>query len=1085
MYDNPPDNPYDEHNFVGDDAALPSEFDIPPSSSHVSSNGHHDLTDEPLDISDGPNVRSDSIIDLAHSDDGPQVLSDKDDSSENSGSTTDSESARMECKRLKILKRMMPGRWIREQQKKEEQKRRNLDRPDSLDRDQNNDEPLQPGQSRVRKAAQIRSNLEIRGDSESSDIEIPQSYPDILRSPSQSRSPSPLLSQESGSESDVGGFARGRHYTINLVSSESEQGDDESISHPYDAGLDDVPTGPSHSRRWYMGEAQEENLIDRMLSRSHTVGSKRPEPKRHRTKANRSSTAQPNLSKNALDVTVGGAKRRSKPHQTKLPFSRHSSSRKSIRIPQEDLYPSGDADVLEISDNEKSSTVRHKLNSITAADVLKRKAKEKEAEKRKGKVVGPGVFLLGSRTKYLTTGRSHQPYTIAAEEEAVSRTTIPFPDRHGPSKKKKKRKHKPLAKGTEMPLDLIWQRITDPKASSPGPSVHERAEHRAESSGTLQKVQLDCSIQLLPSGVSFGRSTYLGKGRLRDLLVPPDPTDDTVRPNPCVVFDLHITSYSPAHDFRGLLENLVSKLVTYISSPTRSVPREEYHEWQKAFSTASQHVTWFLIHSDAEDVTSLRLEVDEHLRRISAVVEEHHAVRSDVSMLNLLVLESQWFALELAWRTKGIGEGLVSDDPASALHHSRSLLRHLFAIGLERPMKTISPLGVDDSKDVYRIAELWICMIHMTEHWKPSSTPVRRIPSFWDMLLDIAKSMELHRFSSYNTAISELLWTTIFQLCSLSQFSILGMTTATPTLASSWSFVAFTLEHIRLEPNEAVKPSTRRKGESYIRMLVSRCMLLNKRWHWGFDDASVLFNRLLTIFKSRKFSNLLDEKSDFPSFLHQNKLEFLSEHRSSDSAFTLFLKLVVQAAVQANTAVTDAQKRPLPVGVKKVLQLVVPVGAVPFTKTSPPTERELSMLYNRFSAVAIAIYLEPTPANTKYWMTNARRYASFANADDKTRLTCIRGFMQLSILLRHLKLPLEHALGWLAEMTGVLIEEYRSYPKPSNDNIDYATKSVREATILHVGLVLGAVRRIIEIPVMESNVQSKPYPDPALIDGRT
>ena len=184
-----------------------------------------------------------------------------------------------------------------------------------------------------------------------------------------------------------------------------------------------------------------------------------------------------------------------------------------------------------------------------------------------------------------------------------------------------------MAKGDEKPLDHIWQRITDPNTTSVESSRNGPGGQNEGVEGSLGQVELDCGVQLLSSGVSFSRDTYIGKGRLEQLLNPPLSDDGIPRPNPTMVFDLHITSYSAAHDFRGVLENLINKLVNYISSPTRSVPRDEYKEWQKAFLASSQHMTWFLAHSDQEEVTSLRLEADEHLRRISASVEEHHAVR--------------------------------------------------------------------------------------------------------------------------------------------------------------------------------------------------------------------------------------------------------------------------------------------------------------------------------------------------------------------------------------------------------------------------------------------------------------------------
>ncbi|CAL1712168.1 unnamed protein product [Somion occarium] len=1073
-----------DRNFIDfrpeNDVIIPSEFDFPPSSSHVSS-VDQGLDDTTFPLDDNPKIRATSIIELIDSSDHAHGQSSEEEDEGGSSSSSDHELSKKERKRLKILKRMMPPRLIQKYIKGTDRPRRDsAERSASPSRDYSDDDsdrPLLPGQSRIRRAANPPSMHHIRGDSESSDIEIPDG--DIRRSLSGSPSPSPLPSQDSGSESDVGDYVGRARHTINLLSSESEHDDVESVNTFDEPRGEEWVSGSSRQQNVYSGEAREGDLIDRMLSRSRVSGPKKA--KRPRTK--KRSTGQPKLSRNAVDLVVGGSKRYGKGHQTRLPFARQPSSKKSIRL--ERHAAAADTEILEISDDERGDAFQHHVDPQTVTDVLKRKALKNTRIVKNA----AGVFVLPSNAKHLTSGRSHQPYTIDTEMEAISRTTVAFPnrgDRHPSSSRK--RRPKPPATGSELPLDLIWQRIVDPKASSPAPQEHRGKDQHRPNEDVLHHVEIDCGVQVLPSGLVFGGKTYLGKGRLQELFTGPTVSQDEARPMPCIVFDFHITSFASAHDFQDAIEGLVSKLVKTISDPSKSISSEDYHEWQKAFLTATQHITWFLTHSDAEDIASLRLEIDEDLRRISTVVEEHYAVRSDLSLLNLLVFEAQWFDLELAWRCRGLGDTASGDDPTSALHHVKALVKHLFAFGLDRPMKAISTLGVDDSNDVYRIAELWIAVMNLIGHWNSPASAPHAIPSFWHIVLESARAMDFHRFASYNIAISELLWRTIFQLCSLSQFSVHGMSTSTPKLPASWPFVTFALEQIRLEahtePDKQLTRRSLRKGDSYIRLLVSRCMLLNKRWHWKLDDASVLFNRLSTIFKSRRFANLTDEKSDFPSFLRQNKLEFLSEHRNSDSAFTLFLKLVVQAAVQANPEVQEPQQRRLPMTVKKILQLAVPVGSVPFTKTSPPTEGELAMLYNRFSAIAIAIYLEPTVSNTKYRLALARRYVNFGNADRETRRACIRAFMQLCILLRHLSLPLNDILDWLAEMTNSLIQEYRDFGHPPVAGTNGSSwNPSRESTIICVGLILGAVRKIIEIPAMESGVESTPYPDPALLDG--
>ena len=166
-----------------------------------------------------------------------------------------------------------------------------------------------------------------------------------------------------------------------------------------------------------------------------------------------------------------------------------------------------------------------------------------------------------------------------------------------------------------------------------------------------------------------------------------------------------------------------------------------------------------------------------------------------------------------------------------------------------------------------------------------------------------------------------------------------------------------------------------------------------------------MFNGLADIFRSRSFANLRGEPSDFLSFIVEGDLELLFSYSSSDSVFELFLKIIVRAS---HRFLEDLHiRKPLPGKSEKLLSLAVPVGSI-FAKTSVmPTIHELSMLYNRFSAVAVAIHLDPTPAKGNHRLAQAHRYAEFDEARSNVRCVCIRAAMYFAILLHRCRLPLE------------------------------------------------------------------------------
>lgn len=319
------------------------------------------------------------------------------------------------------------------------------------------------------------------------------------------------------------------------------------------------------------------------------------------------------------------------------------------------------------------------------------------------------------------------------------------------------------------------------------------------------------------------------------------------------------------------------------------------------------------------------------------------------------------------------------------------------------------------------------------------------------------------------------------------------MSTSCPRLTACWELVTTALKQIRLtlEPSidTSLSVASLRKRDDYVRLVTARCFLLSHKWEWRLNDAYTMFSQLVEIFKSRKFGNLNGEESDFPAFLRRSNLQLLTEIRNTDTAFTLFLKLIVLAVRTSTPGSDEGDQRSTP-GMKKLLSLAVPLSGVPFTKESRPSDQDLSMLYNRFSAQIITIYLEPTEGNLKSRISRARGYVDFKGADWKSRQACVRALMHLAILARHLFLPLAEPLGWLEEMTGTLLDEYHDMELAHKSHPTFAqamsyTKTDKNHCVLSIQLLLGSVRRIIETSSMDPNkIDDNCYPDPALLEGR-
>jgi len=252
-------------------------------------------------------------------------------------------------------------------------------------------------------------------------------------------------------------------------------------------------------------------------------------------------------------------------------------------------------------------------------------------------------------------------------------------------------------------------------------------------------------------------------------------------------------------------------------------------------------------------------------------------------------------------------------------------------------------------------------------------------------------------------------------------------------MSTSWKLVLFALDHIRLvadpQMDNGLSSRSLRRRDAYIRLIVSRCLILHQRWSWRLDlddDASaVLFRRLVEIFKSRKFADLRGEIAGFAAFVQENDASLLVVPARTDSAFTIFLKLIYASAQQMKPSLREDEYLGQ---TKKLLSLVTPVGSVQLQLNAlrSPFDEQLSMLYNRFSSLALAIRILPSVENVLYRVSLARRYVDFVKAAAATRSVCIRAANFLALQALDMALPIGPALEWASEMAQILIAEFRA-----------------------------------------------------------
>ncbi|TFY61854.1 hypothetical protein EVJ58_g4250 [Rhodofomes roseus] len=978
--------------------------------------------------------------------------------------------------RLKVLQRMMPrvliSRHLRNVEKPRPRRTATLSESSgSESRDEG--QPLRPGESRIiRRTVSERANIDIRGDSESSDVEMVDVEHEIN-------------SSSSSSESDLDRVAvhrpRQTWHDTKQRSQQSAPTEEEDTDSDLGQEIGQwAPENPSRrNERSRNGPVRERDLIDRMLSRTRVTGSKKR--KKNSTGTGRSRSVG-KTSRNTLHIVTAGARRTGSGRQTVLPFDRASRSRSAS--------PS-----IDVVGKPLSIFIGHHVLTVRETDevhvhIQDGSSKAKTRRKRREPRNQGTLFMFAGEGGHLVSGRAHKAaVTIDAEQvtaNVVPNVRLANRDRGSGAASKPKSRGTNTAANTERTLQDYWNEDEDAIQLHARSSVEPDAIYGIPS----RRVTLDFNVPYLPAGLTFGTDCSLGRGCLHELLGIITAQREIHCPMPYSHANFDLRPTMSVQDFELVLEKTCQRMRDLFSQ--RDLPTTEgSRPWQSFFHSTVQHLSWLLGRATEAEYVSLCASLQRHLPQLRDIVDEPMEVLPEDEGPNVLELEIRWFILEASTRLEchrvkryGVVEGTAVN------LNIKRLLARLWGIGfrdLLRPFKD-DEAGAPNAADlafIRRVAELWVSAIHYVDAWSSAKDVVLdendRLVSLWHILHGLVSHEGLLRDMPSEVAASEMLWRSIFTLCSLSQFSCTELPCHPLRIPASWQFVILALDRIKLAADPALEASLSKrslhKRDEYIRILVGRCLILARTWKWPLGDASKLLEdaskaleRLAVIFKSRRFANLSDEFPEFPSFLRHSNINLLSQNKPSDTAFTLLLKLIVKTADDTRPQ-TDENR-----GVvsqtqifNKLSSFYVPLGTVPFTKATPPNRQQLSMVYNRFSAVAVAIYLDSSLGNLKYRLANARRYVNFKDVDDETRRACIRGLMHLAILLRHLRLPLQDIWDWLAHMTDILVDEYMQ------------THNGRVA--VGIQMLLGCVRRILETPLMDPDQTVSEYPDPAWLKG--
>ncbi|KAJ4473730.1 Mus7/MMS22 family-domain-containing protein [Lentinula aciculospora] len=756
---------------------------------------------------------------------------------------------------------------------------------------------------------------------------------------------------------------------------------------------------------------------------------------------------------------------------------------------------SHDSDDLQMrSDEEKSREKSEK--KLTWKQKLKQR---KEAARMHGiyiHVADPGTRLLGNAGRRDVSEPRHIRNTVRKGRTAKKNV-------------KKQKNAKKTRRWKEFNLyinDEEFQRALAPPTSQHRPHQsalaspssktllsHRRlAKHDDVGTGVVveryreeisNSIRANTDFTLLPPGQTFGFNTYIRRGMLYELLqqihqTPSAPADSIATSASDLIshasykaprLSLLISLSKPLSDFLRDLPILCQNLGDFITGLPDVDEEVIAREWKSVMRGAHEVLTG-LMKSDRE-VTMKKLQ-DTVEKAIGSLLAQMRTADFIKSTIDMMTLDVCWFVVELLLRT---GYRLPTSN--LLLDVCKLLVQYLLEVdpGLRDVMMLIREQDPpqtelnDITSIVQREAELWVCLIHVL---RPSVTdgPIRPHP-LWDIV-----GKELERRSSavaiWTLQANEAIWQTIVGLCALSQFSEHGLCKDKPSLPESWKLISFGLKNVQLkadpDTDQRLNSASLRMKDRYFGFLVRRCFFLVDRWNWAVESSFPVLNVISGAFGTRKFRNLLHEKADFPEFLRTQRWDLCFEYSKRDSAFVLFVKLVVQRGI-----LLKQSEKPSPHSLEKNLTLITPLSSVKaFSKTNPPQGNELSMLYNRMAATAVRLHLSPLDYLSR--VQQARQYFNFRTSDDTSRMACIRSLMYVTQMMILEKLPVRETevKAWYIEIIEVLIKEYKELSGKEENSLN----RVR----LLLNAVLGSLRHILNAyndPAMEAQ-----YPDLSLLD---
>ncbi|KIJ55206.1 hypothetical protein M422DRAFT_199301 [Sphaerobolus stellatus SS14] len=1024
---------------------------------------------------------SDSDVQIVENRDVANDRSDSEGSSEEGVHEEDDEAEKAR-RAMKVLGRMMPKVLMNKIMRGEYQDQ-------TKKKVTNSAEPSRPGHGRKRIISPGRCDpkrYEIRGDSESESDGQAQNQEMSVHQSKRTVSPGSRTSEWHRSiarirprKDNINGVASDQDViVIDSDSEDSEDGLDADDIHtwlapPTNDDAASIPEVQEIYKQRQIGSAgggndrlRDGDLVDRMLQRTRRVGPRRKEAKKSRKMKSSSVNARPSSSGTRNGIGTGRQRHYGTKglRQARLHFPSEKERPAEDSRRQHKPRDNNTGGVSRKSRGHIESTDHESHDNIPAATKAKAKTKQK---RRKHKPNGV-IYFSRNEGRLVTTGRQKDYIHIDLDDEELNdalaaTNAVPLP-------KPSARNHD-LARNRKAVSERVLEYLRNCQAAE--------QDDFDENPGNPGRRQFLPEFDPLPSGIATSPEGYIRKGRLFDLIEFLKGNGQIQKPSALILPNISLYPSTSGEEIGAAVASALDSLYRALNMEEDLLERKsekELHEIWKSTGPIMHSLRQILPYKVSSvtqpEANQIATGVFEQLKRLIKRIEDQKKLLDN---LDYRIFALYWLAVELHLRISYVLMRTFNDETArrpSVLEDGMvKLIRRLLEYGFDRVVGPLRNEGLEFHAKPQDILEYWICILHVAPFCQgaESSTITNFSFPFWK-LVDRAMSgqsnmpdRQLHR--------GERIWETIFSLCTISQFSAEGYSSSMIRLGAYWAFVKQGLGCIQLSADSlrdnGKDSTTLRNRDHYLRLITARCFVLSARWNWDLNDADDVFQELCSIFRSRQFSNLLGEPNDFPEFISKRQMAVIDRYEDTETAYGIFLKLVIRAA--KGYMKFDETGRRQTVKLTRLLSLVVPVGSTSFSKTVPPLGQDLSMLYNRYSAVIVGIYVDATEKRFQSLLNQARRYITFKDADFDSRNAAIRAMSLLAILMRDISKPLDDILRWISEMISDSVAELSEVSH---------SPAERNEVILTTILLLGSLRSIIEpssLITVENALET--YPD--------